>query len=96
MADGSTRVDDPDSTPTRPGGTGGGATRMGATGTGVDGIVAGGALVLTLYGLLVIAADLVADKKLTPHSGIGVAALIVGCLVVGAVLGGIAASRSDR
>lgn len=96
---GSTRVGDgagAGGTPTRPGGLGGGATRVGATGTGVDAPVAGAALLLALYGALVILADLVLGKSLVPASGFAVAGIMVGCLLVGGVLGGVAGSRSDR
>jgi hypothetical protein len=80
----------------RPGGWGAGPTRVGATGTGVDGLVAGGALLLALYGLVVIAVDLVSNKKLLPDNALAVAGIIIGFLVVGAIIGGVLASRSDR
>jgi hypothetical protein len=69
---------------------------VGATGTGVDGLVAGGALLLALYGLVVIVVDLISDKKLLPDNALAVAGIIIGFLVVGAIVGGIVASRSDR
>ena len=79
-----------------PGERGAGPTREGATGSGIDGVVAGAALVLTLYGLVAILVDVVADQELVSHNALVVAGVMVGCLLVGAVLGGIAASRSDR
>lgn len=77
---------------------GSGPTRQGAhdTGTGLDAPVAGAALVLTLYGLLVIVADLLFGAELVPHSGLAVAGIMIGCLLVGAVLGGGAARASRR
>ncbi len=73
-----------------------GPTREGATGTGLDGPVAGAAILLSLYGLLVISVDLVADKSLVPENSLAVAGIILGCLLVGAVLGAIGSSVSDR
>jgi cell division protein FtsX len=73
-----------------------GPTREGATGTGLDGPVAGAAILLSLYGLLVVAVDLIADKSLVPDDSLLVAGIILGCLVVGAVLGAIGSSVSDR
>jgi hypothetical protein len=75
---------------------GSGPTEEGTTGTGLDGIVAGAASVLTLYGLLVIAADVVLDSKLIPDDGLAVAGIMIGCLIVGGIIGAIAAARSDR
>lgn len=101
MADnsGSTRpapAGDSGATPTRPGGSGGGLTQVGVTGTGVDGPVAGATLLLALYGALVIVVDLVLGRKLLPHSGLGVAGIILGCLLVGGAVGALAANRADR
>lgn len=77
---------------------GSGPTRAGAhdTGTGLDAPVAGAALVLTLYGLTVIVAELLFGVELVPPSGLGVAGIMVGCLLVGAVLGGGAARAATR
>jgi hypothetical protein len=75
---------------------GSGPTEEGTTGTGLDGMVAGAATVLTIYGLLVIAADVVLDSKLIPDNGLAVAGIMIGCLIVGGILGAIAAARSDR
>ncbi len=77
---------------------GSGPTRQGAhdTGTGLDAPVAGAALLLTLYGLVVIVTDLLFHTELVPHSGIAVAGIMIGCLLVGAVLGGGAARASRR
>ena len=76
---------------------GSGPTRQGAhdTGTGLDAPVAGGALLLALYGLLVIVVDVVLDKELVPHSGLAVAGIMIGCLLVGGVLGA-GAGRAGR
>jgi hypothetical protein len=78
-----------------PGERGAGPTREGATGSGIDGIAAGAAIVLTLYGLAVIVAD-VFHQHLVPDSGLLVAAIMIGCMLLGGVLGGVAASRSER
>lgn len=77
---------------------GAGPTRQGAhdTGTGLDAPVAGGALLLTLFGLVVILADLVAGVELVPHSGLATAGIMIGCLLLGGVLGGGAARASRR
>lgn len=83
-------------TSTRPGGQGSGPTQVGAAGTGLDGPVAGATGLLALYGFIVILWDLIAGKKLLPDSGFGVAGCIVGCLVVGAVIGGGIAARGSR
>lgn len=96
---GSTRADgaaDTGATATRPGRPGAGTTRAGATGTALDAAVAGGALLLALYGAMVIMVDLVLGTILVPASGFAVAGIMVGCLVVGGVVGGVVASRSDR
>ncbi len=76
--------------------TGGGATQQGTTGTGLDAPVAGGTLLLTLYGALVIFGDLFFGAELVPHSGFAVVGIMIGCLIVGAVLGALAGARSDR
>jgi hypothetical protein len=78
------------------GARGGGPTEEGATGTGLDGLVAGAAILLSLYGLIVIAADAALDVNLVPDNGLVVAGIILGCLVVGGILGAIASSVSDR
>ena len=77
---------------------GAGPTRAGAhdTGTGLDAPVAGAALVLTLYGLVVIIADLLFHVELVPHSGLAVAGIMIGCLLVGGVLGGGAGRAAHR
>jgi hypothetical protein len=82
--------------PTVAHGSGGGPTEVGTTGTGIDGIVAGAALVLTLYGLVAIVADLLFHQSLIPDSAVIVGLIIAACLVVGAVLGAIGSARSDR
>jgi hypothetical protein len=78
---------------------GSGPTQLGssnAAGPGLDAAVAGGATLLTLYGLLVIVADLVAHAELVPHSGFQLAGIMVACLLVGAVVGGGVGKASAR
>jgi hypothetical protein len=78
---------------------GGGPTQVGspnAAGPGLDAAVAGATLLLTLYGLLVIAADLFFHTELVPHSGFQLAGIMVACLVVGAALGGGAGRAAGR
>lgn len=87
MSQGSVSQDEPRSA---------GPTHEDGSGTGLDAPVAGAAILLSLYGLAVIVWDLVADESLVPESGLAVAGIIIGCLVVGAVLGGFASGRSDR
>ena len=74
---------------------GAGPTRQGDTGSGLDAPVAGGALLLTLYGLAVIVADLFGEH-LVPDSGLAVAGIMIGCLVVGAVVGGFVLAALSR
>jgi len=49
---------------------------------------AGAAIVITLYGLVVVAASLVLDEELVPTSMGKAGALMLALLAVGAVLGG--------
>jgi len=79
-----------------PGTRGEGLTQEGATSTGVDGPVYGATILLTLYGLATVVWDLVAGESLAPDSGLAIAGIMVGLLLVGAVLGGLASGRSDR
>ncbi|HWG94318.1 MAG TPA: hypothetical protein VNU66_08860 [Mycobacteriales bacterium] len=78
---------------------GSGPTQAGAhnaAGPGLDAAVAGATLVLTVYGLVVILADLLFHAELIPHSGFQLAGIMVACLVVGAVLGGGAGKAAAR
>jgi len=75
---------------------GAGPTQEGTTGTGLDGIVAGAAIVLSLFGLVAILADIVTGESIVPDNGLVVAGIMVGCLVLGAVLGALASARSAR
>lgn len=78
---------------------GSGPTQQGsanAAGAGLDAAVGGGALLLALYGAVVILADLLLDSVLVPHSGLAVAGIMIGLLLVGAVLGGFVGSMADR
>jgi hypothetical protein len=84
-----TTADHPGSGPTQAG-------AANAAGAGIDAAVAGGALVLALYGFLVIAADLITGEELVPGSGFAVAGIMIGCLLVGGLLGAFIGSASAR
>lgn len=78
---------------------GSGPTQQGsahAASAGLDAAVAGGALLLSLYGFVVIVADLLFHEGLVPSSGFGVAGVIIGSLVVGALLGAVIGGMRDR
>jgi hypothetical protein len=78
---------------------GSGPTQLGednAAGPGLDGAVAGAALVLTLYGLAVIVVDAAFHTEIVPHSGFAVAGVMLACLLVGAVLGGALGRAAGR
>jgi hypothetical protein len=65
-------------------------------GPGVEGAVAGAAVALTLYGVVVLAASSILGEELVPHSEAIVGALLVVLAVVGGVLGLGAAKRTSR
>lgn len=66
-------------------------------GAGFEGAVAGGALLLTLYGAVVVVASAALHVELVPHSEAVVGAILVVLGVLGGVLGaGVAKSRAGR
>lgn len=68
----------------------------GGLGPGLEGGVAGAAVLLTLYGAAILLASSVFGVELVPH-GRGLTGLILAALiVVGAVVGAGAATRSQR
>lgn len=54
---------------------------------GIDGPITGGALAMTLYGLVAILASAVLDVEFVPPSTIMVAVLMISLLAAGAVVG---------
>lgn len=66
-------------------------------GAGFEGAVAGAALMLTLYGAVVVVLSGFLGVELVPHSEVLVAGILIVLGVVGGVLGaGVAKSRSRR
>ena len=55
--------------------------------------VMGGALLMTLWGLVVVVADLVFGREAVPHSQTGTVAILVALAVVGGFLGAAAGKR---
>ena len=54
---------------------------------GIDGPITGGALAMTLFGLITILASATLDVELVPHSTIKVAVLMISLLAAGAMVG---------
>ena len=54
---------------------------------GIDGPITGGALAMTLYGLVAILASAILDVEFVPHSTIMVAILMISLLAAGATVG---------
>ena len=90
MADGSTQVsgEPRGAAPTREGDR--------STGSGLDAAVAGGTALLTLYGALAILLDLFFHSNLVPDSGVAVAGIMIGCLVVGGLVGAFVGAAASR
>lgn len=66
-------------------------------GAGLEGAVAGGALMLTLYGAVVVVLSGFLGIELVPHSETLVAGILIALGVIGGVLGaGVAKSRTGR
>jgi hypothetical protein len=57
------------------------------SGAGTDGPITGGALAMTLYGLLAIVAGAALDIEFVPHATWQVAVLMVSLLAAGALVG---------
>lgn len=90
MAQGSTQVsgEPRGESPTREGEQG--------TGSGLDAAVAGATVLLTLYGLLAIVLDLLFHAELVPESSVAVLGIMLGCLVVGGLLGAFVGAAAAR
>ena len=65
-------------------------------GPGIEGSVAGAALLLTLYGVAILFGSSVLDEEWVPSSEGLTGAILIALIVVGGVMGAGVASRTDR
>jgi hypothetical protein len=65
-------------------------------GPGIEGGVAGASVFLTLYGVAILFGSSVLSEEWVPHSRLYTGVILLSLIVIGAVVGAGAASRSDR